>query len=81
MSKIRLWKLGSLEYSLAPTKEAVAKLAEILKGIKEGEDFDLIWGPDIRVELLDGADEDFIIDCTEGAKLLLESQGYEVKLK
>ena len=62
MSKIRLWKLGSLEHKLFPTELSVAKLAEVLLGAKAGEDgfIDIIWGPDLTVEVVEG-DVDVIV--------------------
>lgn len=45
---LRIFKLGSLEHGISPTKEAVEQLAESLKaGVT-----DIIWGPDIEVELV-----------------------------
>ena len=78
MSKIRLWRLGSLKYGIAPTKKAAEKLKEILEKNDNIEDLDIIWGPDISVETIEGADEDIVVDCNEGAVALLKLQGYTV---
>lgn len=47
ISKIRVWKLGSLEHKLAPTPTASATLDEILGANVGGGTKDIIWGPDI----------------------------------
>lgn len=49
ISNIRIFKLGSLEHKIAPTKAATAKLAEILGNNVGGGTMDLIWGPDIEL--------------------------------
>lgn len=49
MSAIRIFKLGDLEYNLAPTDVAVSKLSEILQSNVGGGTLDLIWGPDIQL--------------------------------
>jgi hypothetical protein len=47
ISNIRIFKLGSLEHKIAPTKAATARLAQILGNNVGGGTMDLIWGPDI----------------------------------
>lgn len=47
ISNIRIFKLGSLEHKIAPTKAATSKLAQILGNNVGGGTMDLIWGPDI----------------------------------
>jgi hypothetical protein len=49
ISNIRIFKLGSLEHRIAPTKAATAKLASILGNNTGGGTMDLIWGPDIEL--------------------------------
>ena len=49
ISNIRIFKLGSLEHKIAPTKAAVAKLAQILGNNVGGGTMDLIWGPDLEL--------------------------------
>lgn len=49
ISNIRIFKLGSLEHKIAPTKAATAKLASILGNNVGGGTMDLIWGPDIQL--------------------------------
>jgi hypothetical protein len=44
ISNIRIFKLGSLEHKIAPTKAAAAKLSEILQGNVGGGTMDLVWG-------------------------------------
>jgi len=49
ISNIRIFKLGSLEHKIAPTKAAAAKLAQILGNNVGGGTMDLVWGPDIEL--------------------------------
>lgn len=49
ISNIRIFKLGSLEHRIAPTKAAAAKLAQILGNNVGGGTMDLVWGPDIEL--------------------------------
>ena len=49
ISNIRIFKLGNLEYKIAPAKAAAAKLAQILQNNVGGGTIDLIWGPDIEL--------------------------------
>lgn len=49
ISNIRIFKIGSLEYKLAPTEEAAELLSDILESNTEAGTLDLIWGPDIEL--------------------------------
>ena len=49
ISNIRIFKLGSLEHRIAPTRAATSKLAQILGNNVGGGTMDLIWGPDIEL--------------------------------
>ena len=49
ISNIRIFKLGSLEHKIAPTKAATGKLAQILGNNVGGGTMDLVWGPDIEL--------------------------------
>jgi hypothetical protein len=49
ISNIRIFKLGSLEHKIAPTKAATAKLADILGNNVGGGTMDIVWGPDIEL--------------------------------
>jgi hypothetical protein len=49
ISNIRIFKLGSLEHKISPTKAAAAKLASILGNNVGGGTMDLVWGPDIQL--------------------------------
>jgi hypothetical protein len=57
--KIRLWKLGVIDQnninaSMLPTKVALEKFRDMLQAaIESGNDTDIIWGPDINVELVE----------------------------
>jgi len=50
--KIRLWKLGSLEHKIIPTQSAIQKLEAMLEDIEGENEADIIWGPDVSVELI-----------------------------
>ena len=72
--KIRLWKLGSLEHNLVPTKEGIDKLRNILKeGIKNGGELEIVWGPEIHCELVEIEDDvkNYIVN-EEGKLELIE---------
>lgn len=47
ISKIRVWKIGSLEHQLAPTPATSATLSDMLGANVGGGTIDIIWGPDI----------------------------------
>jgi hypothetical protein len=49
ISNIRIFKLGNLEYKIAPSRAAAAKLSRILQNNVGGGTIDLIWGPDIEL--------------------------------
>lgn len=49
ISNIRIFKIGSLEHKIVPTKVAAAKLSEVLQSNVGGGTMDLIWGPDIEL--------------------------------
>jgi len=48
VSNLRIFKLGSLEHKIAPTKAAAAKLSAILSNNVGGGTMDLVWGPDLE---------------------------------
>ena len=50
ISNIRIFKLGSLQEKIAPTRAAVSKLAEVLESHTGAGTFDLVWGPDIELQ-------------------------------
>ena len=59
--QIRLWKLGDLEKGIYPGDKAFERLADILAKRNPDEDLDIIWGPDISVQIIDGDEmPDFI---------------------
>lgn len=47
ISSVRLWRLGSLEEKIFPTKQTVAKLANLIMNNVGGGSYDLIWGPEL----------------------------------
>ncbi len=50
ISQVRLWTLGDLEKGILPTDAAIDKLANILLSNPGGGAFDLIWGPELKVQ-------------------------------
>lgn len=60
MAKIVLWKLGSLEHRIMPSRQAIEKLADMLRsGLQQKEIEDtmhVIWGPDLTIEVVDVPD-------------------------
>lgn len=50
ISQVRVWTLGDPERGMFPTDAAIDKLAEILMSNPGGGAFDLIWGPDLKVQ-------------------------------
>jgi hypothetical protein len=49
-SRIRIWRLGSLEHELIPTQAAFVRLNNMLMALGSGGTMDIIWGPDLSVE-------------------------------
>lgn len=49
ISNTRIYKLGNLEYGLAPTEAGFQRLAELLKVNSVGNTKEIIWGPDIDI--------------------------------
>tara|TARA_R100000808_G_scaffold23947_1_gene53978 strand:- start:23668 stop:25956 length:2289 start_codon:yes stop_codon:yes gene_type:complete len=49
ISKIRIFKLGSLDHKLAPTPAAASTLQSILGSNVGGGTTDIVWGPDIEL--------------------------------
>lgn len=50
ISQVRVWTLGDLEKGIFPSVGAIEKLSEILMSNPGGGAFDLIWGPDLKVQ-------------------------------
>ena len=48
ISNIRLWRLGSLEHKIAPTKQGIDRLRNILASNVGGGVMDLVWGPELE---------------------------------
>ena len=55
ISNIRIFKLGSLEYKIAPAVGAARKLKNVLQNHVGAGTIDIVWGPDI--ELLESKTE------------------------
>jgi hypothetical protein len=49
ISQVRLWKVGSLEYKIAPRAPVMNMLRDVLASNVGGGTFDLVWGPDIEL--------------------------------
>ncbi len=50
ISQVRIWTLGDLEKGIFPSEAAIQKLSEILMTNPGGGAFDVIWGPDLKVQ-------------------------------
>lgn len=59
MKKIRLWTLGKItdnpQTTILPTKESVEKLQQTIAQIKNVDQLDIVWGPELTVQ-------EFVID-------------------
>jgi hypothetical protein len=49
ISNIRIFKIGSLEHKVTPTRVAAARLSEILESHTGVGTMDFVWGPDIEL--------------------------------
>jgi len=49
ISNIRIFKLGSLDHKIAPSKGAAAKLRSLLQKNVGAGTIDIVWGPDIEL--------------------------------
>lgn len=47
ISNIRLWRIGSLEHKIVPTKNSIDRLRDILATNVGGGTMDLVWGPEL----------------------------------
>lgn len=47
ISNIRLWRLGSLEHKIIPTKAHINRLRNMLEQAGKGGVIDLVWGPEL----------------------------------
>jgi hypothetical protein len=73
--KFRVWKLGSHEHKIYPTKAAFEKLKGLIDEAKKTEGtFDLIWDSSLEVVEVGGGGEDVIL-MEDVCKKYLESTG------
>ena len=73
MKTIRLWKLGHINHenlsnSIIPTKDMIEKLRQILTEEVKGGVLDIVWGPDIELEIFQYPDEEDVIDIVKSAE-------------
>lgn len=54
--QIRVWKLGSLEHMIIPTKESIEKFKETLSEVIKNGGGDIVWGPELSVEIVEVED-------------------------
>ena len=47
ISSVRLWRLGSLEEKIMPTRAMINKLVNILTNNVGGGSYDIVWGPEL----------------------------------
>lgn len=50
ISQVRLWTLGDIALGIFPTDTAINKLIEILISNPGGGAFDIVWGPDLKLQ-------------------------------
>lgn len=70
MTTVRLWKLGYIDKenpcnSLLPTAESLKKLKDLINSNTSGGILDIIWGPDISLDVFVHPDGDNIVDVVE----------------
>lgn len=67
MKKLRIWKLGSLEYNIVPSKESVELFRSF---IENNEVTDIIWSPDVELLEVDLEDDDtnLVVDGVKFSK-------------
>lgn len=67
MKKLRIWKLGSLEYNIVPSKESVELFRSF---IENNEVTDIIWSPDVELLEVDLEDDDInlVVDGVKFSK-------------
>ena len=60
MKKIRLWKLGSLEHGVVPTKQAITKLRKMVEELTKDEEdvINFVWGPELTIEVHTSEEKD-----------------------
>lgn len=56
MPQIRVWQIGDKDTRLVPTSETVDRLKSQLESRKPGEDLDIVWGPDLKVQVIETKD-------------------------
>ena len=71
---MRIWKLGSLDHGILPTKEAINSLSELLASNPD----DIVWGPDLQVQTI-GEDNHDVIISEEFCIRFLNLLGYKVE--
>lgn len=54
ISKVRIFKVGSLEHKVNPNPAVMQKLSDILANNVGGGAIDIVWGPDIEILETDG---------------------------
>ena len=81
--KIRLWKIGSMEHGIYPDKDVINKARNIIKDMIDNPSSDgvadLVWGPELSVEIIDTGDVDAIewVDAKTKEKITEVVEGLE----
>jgi hypothetical protein len=70
MTTIRLWRLGYIDKdnpsnSLLPTAESLRKLKDLINNNTSGGILDIIWGPDLSLDVITHPDSDDVVDVIE----------------
>jgi len=67
--QLRIWKLGDLENRIYPSQEAFDRLSKIIETFNsDHKQIDIIWGPDIKLEVFDIEYSDDSVDVIHVAK-------------
>lgn len=84
MSKIRLWTIGNLDGDdfhkwIIPTKAAIDKLRDMLSKNINGGTLDIVWGPDLKCQVIseDGENKILIPVTREDGTVLYRLENIE----
>jgi hypothetical protein len=73
MTTIRLWRLGYIDRnnpcnSVIPSADAIQKLKDLIKCNTSGGILDIIWGPDITLDVYTHPDGTDVVDVVQSVE-------------
>jgi hypothetical protein len=73
MTTIRLWRLGYIDRknpcnSVIPSADAIQKLKDLIKNNTSGGILDIIWGPDISLDVYTHPDGTDVVDVVQSVE-------------